>query len=1005
MPKQTIHAFISSTSNDLLSYREAVCKRLLESGIQPIAQEYLPPDYKTLKESLHRRIQECDVVICLVGFYYGAEPDAIDEQRRSYTQIEYDVGRKLQKQVYVYLSHESLRTENPSDEPEDKVRLQSEYRNELMANQKCEYFKSKDDLTSKISLLATLLHRDYQKKNFQYLHPPAPPAYFIGRDEELSQLDTVFSSNLNSIILVLGMGGQGKTSLVNEWINQKKEPLPQGQWCTAYRGGFTFENFLDEALNYFLEDKFDKREYGDIESRSRKLILLLQENKALFVIDGIERWLNGWLKRNQKIQTIGTDTDRNGFYNGLDNFLHGLSGLTSGTKFIITSRAIPSALDNAKYSIVPVYKELDEDITLKGLKPKDAVKLLRHLGVKGTDEQINHAAEIYGFHPLALNVLAGLLKRKHGGNIDKLPPRDPLGSKQSLFKLFEEIRQNLPGDKNTEKVIKVAALSNDNISLKALAAAMSLSVQRNDYLKDQILLHADWNLLKWDADNGIIILHPLVKQFFSELIDSRKARVIHRRYSDWYAAQPLSSDATSLEDMKTHILSIEHALNGNDISRCKKLIYSTIISNYSFIQWLEMWAHFSFGVTLLEKIAAQASSNTKAEILIIIGAFCRQIGEFEKGEKALNESIAIFGSYKNIFRKKYRLNLIGALINRGNIRWHTGFLKSGLMDFNRAFDLLKWHSSKKIEMMGFKAQILMSRGVMLREMGQFSPAEIDSSQAAKIYREIILNKADEYKTDLAVALINLGCVLAELHKHSDSISLFNEAIEIYENQNNFLLGEASQQKIHAKIMMAASLTAIEDFDEAKKELNQSIIELQNYINEGKLHLEHLLALAWLNMGLVNLKQKNWEKALSDCSMSINIYERLINSGRKDVEGVLAHALLNRSEVYFYLGDIDNSLQDRNKGFSILKFWIEEKEYEAGVLYLRKSIDCALYLAEAHYVDEATELLEEACKETKTGIIEGYAKEALKIEIHHGLEKLSVNNFFNNNIILKFKPLI
>ena len=57
---------------------------------------------------LRSLIGRCDAVIHLAGFYHGTEPPQRPpgEPLRSYTQIEYDVARKLGKPIYLFLATE-----------------------------------------------------------------------------------------------------------------------------------------------------------------------------------------------------------------------------------------------------------------------------------------------------------------------------------------------------------------------------------------------------------------------------------------------------------------------------------------------------------------------------------------------------------------------------------------------------------------------------------------------------------------------------------------------------------------------------------------------------------------------------------------------------------------------------------------------------------------------------------------------------------------------------------
>jgi uncharacterized protein DUF4062 len=115
--------FISGVSHEFGSFRNAVENQIKMKGCFAENQPSFHPDYSTIEEMLRRRLHDSDAVIHIVGFRFGAEPNQrpANAPRRSYTQMEFDIARELQKPVYVFLSADATvrQPPNPDEQPED----------------------------------------------------------------------------------------------------------------------------------------------------------------------------------------------------------------------------------------------------------------------------------------------------------------------------------------------------------------------------------------------------------------------------------------------------------------------------------------------------------------------------------------------------------------------------------------------------------------------------------------------------------------------------------------------------------------------------------------------------------------------------------------------------------------------------------------------------------------------------------------------------------------------
>src|SRR5262245_62058220 len=136
--------FISATSGDLRTARAAVKEALLTIECHPVEQTNFGPDYRTVQRMLAGKIRACQALIHIAGVRYGAEPDPASvpagTPRRSYTQLEYDLGRTLAKRrgdkrfrVYTFVCPDGFPYDaEPDQESHEKRALQAAYREKIL---------------------------------------------------------------------------------------------------------------------------------------------------------------------------------------------------------------------------------------------------------------------------------------------------------------------------------------------------------------------------------------------------------------------------------------------------------------------------------------------------------------------------------------------------------------------------------------------------------------------------------------------------------------------------------------------------------------------------------------------------------------------------------------------------------------------------------------------------------------------------------------------------------
>lgn len=275
----TPKVFISATSADLRSVRSVVKEALLKINCHPVEQTNFEPDWRTVENMLRDKISECDAMVHIVGMRYGAEPDPstlpAGAARRSYTQMEYDLGCELREKrqktafrIYTFICPEDF----PYDaileaETDEKARLQQAHRRSLLQDSYV-YEQPKQNVDIQSSILALQEQVLLLKQREQD----------VRKEVRKSHQTMWFAVGL---ILLLIAGGIG----AYKHMNQGFESLNQIQKLDAIRVKNSFRESSERKL---VEDLAAAEKHtGPIEEREklREAAQLAHEQRLLRIDD------------------------------------------------------------------------------------------------------------------------------------------------------------------------------------------------------------------------------------------------------------------------------------------------------------------------------------------------------------------------------------------------------------------------------------------------------------------------------------------------------------------------------------------------------------------------------------------------------------------------------------------------------------------------------------------------------------------------------------------------
>jgi len=228
-----------------------------------------------------------------------------------------------------------------------------------------------------LSWQATRAHLEVTLKYFPELDP-----YMVGREEEISWLSDLLKSGQGGMVQIVGLGGLGKTSLVQQFIEDQRASIA----AVGYRNVFGC-SFYRADIGQFINDLV-LASAGSLALRLPDQVEQIcdhaRQNRTLLILDGVETIIDRERQlRNPYLQRI------------IDSVLEG-----SGTVILTTRVRVRGG----------VFEEARQ-IDIEPLSTSQILTFLDRWGLGNlSDDAKRRLVEITAGHPLALRVLSGLLR-------------------------------------------------------------------------------------------------------------------------------------------------------------------------------------------------------------------------------------------------------------------------------------------------------------------------------------------------------------------------------------------------------------------------------------------------------------------------------------------------------------------------------------------------------------------------------------------------------------------
>ncbi len=412
-------------------------------------------------------------------------------------------------------------------------------------------------------------------------------ATFTGRATELKMLDEWLANDTDNLLLMTAFGGFGKSALAWTWFNRvDRAQWPTAVWWSFYEKESGFESFLSETLKHLgVEVKESARQ------QVNDLLEALRGTNILIVLDGFERLLRQYGRMDAALQSDDEDADidpsqRDCSSPLTETFLRGLSGSGMKSKVLMTTRLCPRVLESADGKLLKGCR----DEPLSAFSPDDAVTYFHNEGIKATRAEIIEVCAAYGYHPLSLSLLVGLINEDH-------EHRGDIAAVKNL-EIFEDVRAR------RHHVLERAYESltperRDLLSkISCFRGSMEYAVLKKVFpspdLDKALLDLRKRGLLQYAGETQRYDMHPIVRHYaYDHFTDEKQRKEAHVELAMHFVdAMPVTNkNVKTLEDLTPVIELYHHMVGAGNLDEAAKLLRDRLVPNP---------LHYQFGAYQLQ---------------------------------------------------------------------------------------------------------------------------------------------------------------------------------------------------------------------------------------------------------------------------------------------------------------------------------------------------------------------------------------------------------------------
>lgn len=689
------------------------------------------------------------------------------------------------------------------------------------------------------------------------LHPALPnPTYFVGRENEVQTIIKSLSSSRETIVLLYGVGGLGKSTLA-AYVARKLagDRFQTVVWSSPFDGKWSLQSlFRDFAV---LVPSIGQQ--ADLIEQQNAILSYLRDVPTLLICDNLEDVEDELEKQHFTEFARRVDPGK-------------------GTKILLTSRVNSGWLHNlvTQFGAAP-------PMQLEGLDESASIALLKERGSSiplliGADEAtLAELVRAVSHNPYLIIILAGLGDYNRIINVAKTLSRDVMRARQELLSDAFRLLQKTAG---ALALLQQASIFVPSADYEALRAVCEAGLAGADF-ESALGASLESGLLTLDQlpdQPSRYRLHMLVQQHLVDTPELRPPTELigsaMERYVEYYAAlasrwvgrnltrlvnrEPLRREWRNLSaGWKWAEAQRREALGTLGASQSRTVKMARCVLTYAFalgglVRLIGLWAEgrdlLEAGVQAAKQLGTEADAQRKLpQLQNNLAWLLANMGESQKAQAIYEESLE---SAKNVSNTKYAL--WGAL-ELGRLDVQKGEINRGRARFEEIMN-----QSRSTGLEDIRAWALLEIGKLDLLAGDMSEARERFGKSKELHhgRKNIQYESSAIRQLAAVDILE-GYIDQGRSKLDKSLELTREA----EDKN----GEA------ATLVELGRLDARQQQWGSARERLRSALEIAQFV--GSVSLQ---ASALLELGKLDAELHNTREAHDELNTSLQLWEQIVN---------------------------------------------------------------------------------------------------------------------------------